>query len=104
VVRNAKLQPAYEAVPPNVLAIGARSLTTVTKSQSIGDINHIYAMTQRDGAEFRLASIPMTFTQRSSQSFDPVYMKALFQVGYDLGRRGTTWARQPPEAVSIAHR
>ncbi|HEX6000963.1 MAG TPA: patatin-like phospholipase family protein [Hyphomicrobiaceae bacterium] len=104
VVRNAKLQPAYEAVPPNVLAIGARSLTTVTKSQSIGDINHIYAMTQRDGAEFRLASIPMTFTQRSSQSFDPVYMKALFQVGYDLGRRGNTWSRQPPEAVSIATR
>ena len=37
----------------------------MTKNQSIGDINQIYAMTQRDGAEFRLASIPASFTVRA---------------------------------------
>ena len=66
VVRNGKLTPVYEAVKPNTFAISARSLFTVTKNQSIGDINQIYAMTQRDGAEFRLASIPATFTQEST--------------------------------------
>jgi hypothetical protein len=102
VVRNARLEPVYEAVQANTLAIGARSLVTLTKSQSIGDLNHIYAMTQRDGAEFRLASIPRSFAEKSSQSFDPVYMKALFGVGYNLGYGGRAWARMPPEAVSVA--
>ena len=46
VVRNGKLAPVYEAVQPNTLAISARSLFTVTKNQSIGDINQIYAMTR----------------------------------------------------------
>jgi predicted acylesterase/phospholipase RssA len=103
-VRNGKLTPTYEAVKPNTFAISARSLFTVTKNQSIGDINQIYAMTQRDGAEFRLASIPPTFTQESTAPFDPVYMKALFKVGYRLGQQGTGWERTPPEAVTIARR
>ena len=102
VVRNGKLAPVYEAVKANTLAISARSLFTVTKNQSIGDINQIYAMTERDGAEFRLASIPASFTAQSTQPFDPVYMKALFDVGYRLGRQGNAWARTPPEAVTLA--
>ena len=104
VVRNGKLAPAYEAVQPNTLAISARSLFTITKNQGIGDINRIYAMTQRDGAEFRLASIPASFTAESKQSFDPAYMKALFEVGYRLGLGGKTWVRTPPEAVPAAQR
>jgi len=104
VVRNGKLAPAYEAVQPNTLAISARSLFTITKNQGIGDINRIYAMTQRDGAEFRLASIPASFTAESKQSFDPAYMKALFEVGYRLGLGGKAWVRTPPEAVPAAQR
>jgi len=104
VVRNGKLTPAYEAVQANTLAISARSLFTVTKNQGIGDINRIYAMTQRDGAEFRLASIPASFTAESKQSFDPVYMKALFDVGFRIGLEGKAWVRTAPEAVPVAQR
>jgi hypothetical protein len=104
VVRNGKLAPVYEAVPPNTLAISARSLFTVTKNQGLGDINRIYDMTQRDGAEFRLASIPASFTAQSAQSFDPAYMRALFEVGYRLGLAGKAWATAPPEAVPMAQR
>lgn len=104
VVRNARLEPVYEAVQPNTLAIGARSLTTLTKSQSLGDLNHIYAMTQRDGAEFRLASIPMSFSEKSSQPFDPIYMQALFKAGYAQGLGGKDWVRTPPQAVSVSQR
>ena len=99
VVRNGKLAPVYEPVEANTLAISARSLFTVTKYQGLGDINRIYAMTQRDGAEFRLASIPASFTVQSTQAFDPAYMKALFEVGYRMGAEGKAWARTPPEVV-----
>jgi Patatin-like phospholipase len=98
IVKNGKLTPEYEAVPSNTLAISARSVFTLTKSQSIGDINRIYAMAQRDGAEFRLASIPASFNVPYSQIFDPAYMKALFAEGYKLGSQGDAWTRTPPEA------
>jgi len=104
VVRNGKLAPVYEAVQPNTLAIGARALFTVTKNQSMGDINLIYAQTERDGAEFRLASIPASFDMHSTKPFDAEYMRALFKVGLDLGARGDAWARTPPEAVTMALR
>jgi hypothetical protein len=102
VVRNGKIAPSYQAVQPNTLAISARSLGTVTKNQSLGDINRIYAMTQRDGAEFRLTSIPASFTAESKEQFDPVYMKALFDVGFRLGLEGKAWVRTPPEAAPVA--
>jgi len=98
IVKNGKLTPEYEAVASNTLAISARSVFTLTKSQSIGDINRIYAMAQRDGAEFRLASIPASFSVPSSQIFDPAYMKALFAEGYKLGSQGEPWVMTPPEA------
>jgi hypothetical protein len=104
VVRNGKLNPVYEAVQPNTLAISARALFTVTRNQSMGDLNLIYAQTERDRAEFRLVSIPASFTMQSDKPFDPAYMQALFEVGFDLGRSGKGWARTPPEAVIVAQR
>ena len=61
-------------------------------------------MTERDAAEFRLASIPASFTVQSTRPFDPVYTKALFEVGYRLGQRGNAWARTPPEAIITTQR
>ena len=104
VIRNGKIAPEYEAVRPTVLAISARSLFTLTKHQGMGDLNQIYSMTERDGAEFRLASIPASFKVKSASAFDPAYMKALFEVGHRMGQQGNTWARTPPEAVVMAQR
>jgi hypothetical protein len=61
-------------------------------------------MAQRDGAEFRLASIPPSFTAESNEPFDPAYMTALFEVGVRLGQDGSAWVRTPPEAVPVAQR
>ena len=99
VIKNGKLNPEYEAVQANTLSISARSLFTITKSQSIGDINRIYSMAERDGAEFRLAAIPADFNVKPTEIFDPVYMKQLYEVGYQMGRVGNTWMRRPPEDI-----
>lgn len=101
VVKNGKLTPEYEAVQANTLAISARSLFTLTKSQSIGDINRIYATAVRDGAEFRLTSIPPEFNAVAKQAFDSDYMKALFAVGLKMGREGNPWSTAPPEAAPL---
>ena len=104
VIRNGKVGPEYEAVQPNALAISARSLYTLTKNQGMGDLNQIFAMTERDGAAFRLASIPASFNVKSTKAFDPTYMRALFDVGQRVGRQGDSWASTPPEAVLLAAR
>jgi hypothetical protein len=102
VIRNGKIGPEYEPVRSNVLAISARSLFTLTKNQGMGDLNQIFAMAERDGAAFRLASIPQSFNVKTTQAFDPVYMKALFEVGHNLGQSGSAWAKTPPEAIVLA--
>jgi predicted acylesterase/phospholipase RssA len=104
VIRNGKIAPEYEPVQSNVLAISARSLFTLTKYQGMGDMNQIFTMAQRDGAAFRLASIPANFNVKAEKSFDPKYMKALFEVGRKVGQQEGSWARSPPEAVLIARR
>ena len=30
------------------------------------------------------------------EPFDPAYMKALYKVGFEMGRSGIPWAKQPP--------
>ena len=104
VIRNGKIGPEYEAVQPNVLAISARSLFTLTKHQGMGDLNQIFAMAERDGAAFRLTSIPQSFNVKSTKAFDPAYMRPLFALGQRLGQSGDAWAKTPPEAVLVAQR
>jgi hypothetical protein len=104
VIRNGKIGPEYEAVQPNVLAISARSLFTLTKHQGMGDLNQIFAMAERDGAAFRLASIPQSFNVKSTKAFEPAYMRPLFALGQRLGQSGNAWAKTPPEAVLVAQR
>jgi hypothetical protein len=56
----------------------------------------MYANAQRDGIAFRAIWIPDSFTMRERQPFDPACMKALFELGYEMGRKGIPWAEQPP--------
>lgn len=62
----------------------------------MGDLYRIYSVCLRDGVAFNLASMPSSFNVPLRYSFDPVYMNALFQVGYDLGKAGYQWAKVPP--------
>ena len=56
----------------------------------------MYANAQRDGIAFRAVWIPESFTMKEPRPFDPPYMKALFDLGYEMGRKGVPWAEHPP--------
>jgi predicted acylesterase/phospholipase RssA len=96
VIRNSKLGPEYAEVPDRTLNISQRSLETLTKYQSIGDIARMHRIAQREGMSFRLASIPPGFNEPRPQSFDQTYMRALFAEGERLGRAGNMWSVRPP--------
>ncbi|MCP3446053.1 patatin-like phospholipase family protein [Bradyrhizobium sp. CCGUVB14] len=96
VIRNGRIQPQWEQVKDNVLAISQRSLSTLIKNQSIGDLYRIYSITRMNGIEFNLASIPVDFRAQSNEPFNLTYMRALFERGYDMGRRGYPWIKSLP--------
>lgn len=97
VIRNGKLTPEYEAVQASTVLIAARSLTALTKSQGRDDLYEIYSAATRDGADFNLAAIPGDFKVPSNEVFDRTYMRALFKLGSEQGRRGYPWLKIPPE-------
>jgi hypothetical protein len=79
------------------LAMAARAIDTLILTQGIGDIYRMYADAQRDGTDFNVASIPGDFTAPSNSAFDPVYMKKLYQKGYQMAQGGTEWQKVPPD-------
>lgn len=78
------------------ISIGLRSVSSLIRTQGIGDLDRIYLEAQRDGLDFHLAYIPDDFNAKSAQPFDPVYMKKLFDVGYNLAKNGYPWQLTPP--------
>ncbi len=61
-----------------MVSITQRSLSTLIKNQSIGDLYRIYSVAKQDGIDFNLASIPADFAVRTDELFDQKYMAALF--------------------------
>ena len=95
VIRNSQLSTDWRHVSPRVTAIAQRSIGALIRSQGIGDVNQIYLRALRDQIDFNLIYIPETFTMESQEEFDPVYMRALFDLGYEIATQGVPWKRTP---------
>jgi predicted acylesterase/phospholipase RssA len=96
VIRNGRIDPQFKPVSPSVLSVTRRSLSTLIKNQSIGDLYRIFTMARQSGVEFNLASIPTDFDQQTDEPFDQKYMSALFDRGYEMGRHGYSWIKSLP--------
>jgi predicted acylesterase/phospholipase RssA len=96
ILRNGKITPEWQSVDDKVIATAGRSISTLIKSQSIGDLYRIYTTTARDGIDFNLATIPRSFNVKSMEPFDRTYMRALYEVGYREGVDGYRWMKAPP--------
>ncbi len=79
-----------------MIPIAGRSISSLIRTQGIGDLYQIHSLCLRDGNDFNLAYIPADFTEKPSEAFDPVYMKALFEHGFEMGRDGYDWMKTPP--------
>ena len=97
VIINGTFAPQAEKTETKTLAIAARSISTLIKNQSIGDVYKMYAQSQRDGVDFNLVSIPSDFTEKSKSEFDQAYMKKLYDRGYQMGQVASTWQKEPPD-------
>ncbi|WP_257165748.1 patatin-like phospholipase family protein [Bradyrhizobium sp. SRS-191] len=103
VIRNARIDPQWDSVGADVLSVTQRSLSTLIKNQGIGDIYRIYSVAKFNGIDFNLASVPADFQAKADGPFDRSYMTALFDRGFDMGRRGYPWVKALPGLQSNEH-
>ena len=96
VIRNGKVTPEFTQVKPRLASIVSRSISTLIKTQGIGDLYRLYTNAQRDGVTFRAIWIPDSFTKTEPSPFDTGYMKALYELGFNMGRNGIPWETSPP--------
>jgi predicted patatin/cPLA2 family phospholipase len=99
VIRNGYLNAHWSEVDLGLGSILISSLDTIIRTQGLGDLYRIYLGAVRDEAGFKLAYIPDDFDAKSNELFDPEYMKALFEFGYEQARNGYDWASSPPGFV-----
>lgn len=100
VIRNARLDPDWANTERSTMSIAGRSIASLIHSQGIGDLYRMYATAERDGVDFNLTFIPSSFNFPHKEEFDNAYMRALYDVGYDLAAKGMRWAKVPPGFAS----
>jgi hypothetical protein len=96
VIRNARLDPDWASVKRRTLPIAGRAISSLMQTQGIGDLYRIYLTSHRDGVDYNLAYVPHTFTTPHREQFDTVYMRSLYQLGYDMAAKGYPWRKTPP--------
>jgi predicted acylesterase/phospholipase RssA len=91
-IRNSRLQPDYAPVMARVTQIASRSVTSLIRTQGIGDVYRIAALAKRDGVNIELTWITdEALKDPGHEVFDPLYMAGLFDYGYHRALAGKVW-------------
>jgi hypothetical protein len=96
VIRNSFLDADYQGVKRSVFPIAGRTISSLIRTQGVGDLYQIFALCQRDDNRFHLAYIPAEFDVEPEEPFDPNYMRELFELGYERAKDGYPWMDAPP--------
>lgn len=96
VIRNGYVDFSYKVIPDKLSAIAERTVDSITNAQSIGDLYQLYVFAKNGKGDFNLAYIPVEHISKASELFDPVEMRALFDLGFEEASRGYQWRKVPP--------
>jgi predicted acylesterase/phospholipase RssA len=102
VIINNKLRKPYDPVRPRLWSIASKAISSLISGSGTGDIYKIYAIALRDGVDLRVTWIPEDFSAEPDQMFDPVYMTALYDYGFAMGKNGVKWEHHPPDFVELS--
>jgi predicted patatin/cPLA2 family phospholipase len=96
IVVNSGLQPEFGVVERNTPTILAQTVSMAIKADLRVLLDRAYVAAKNSDIGFNVATIPPSFNAPSRGAFDPDYMKALFNVGYDQGKSASPFAAEPP--------
>lgn len=101
VIRNGRVDVEAGRTTRGILSITRRAAATLLHFGGLGDISRIYLTAQRDGVAFRVAYIGREFQHPRTEPFDPGFMQALFDYGFERGRLGDGWRSEPSAVGSM---
>jgi hypothetical protein len=98
-VVNNKARKPHDPVQPRLPPIAARAAGSLIGGSGGGDVYKLFALAERDGARLNLMTIPADFDAEPTEAFDPVCMRALFDLGFEVGPSGAGWLRKPLDVL-----
>lgn len=96
VVRNGYLEPRWESMERKLVPLGGRTISSLIRTQGIGDLYRMYITTHRDGLDYNLAYIPESFAASLPERSGLDYMRQLYEFAYEQARAGYPWDKAPP--------
>ncbi len=96
IIHNGQLVPIPEPVNRSLGDIAVRVIDAAGRVAAIGDLFRIYGYAQREQAGFRWITIPRDVVMNSAETFDPVAMQSLYDLGLRMALAGGHWSTQPP--------
>jgi predicted acylesterase/phospholipase RssA len=100
VIRNGRLEPEWSDTRRRTLSVGGRAISALIQTQGTSDVHQIYENARHDKVDFSLAYVGSDFGEAPHVSFDPAYMKRLFDYGYQASAKGLVWHSAPPSEPS----
>jgi hypothetical protein len=98
VIHNGQLTANTATTRRSVSDIAWRSFQAAGTSAVIGDLFRIYAQALREGSDYHWITIADGVSLTSNETFDPVAMQQLYDIGYQAALAGPVWNRYPPGA------
>jgi predicted acylesterase/phospholipase RssA len=95
IIRNGPINPHWDKVRPRLVPIASRAISTLIKTQGVGDLFRLMAFARRDQMDFNLAALPRDFPPAPGD-FNQEYMTRLFDLGFERARQGYPWKKYPP--------
>jgi predicted patatin/cPLA2 family phospholipase len=96
IIRNGRTSPEFSVVKRRLLPIAGKSISSLLKTQGVGDVYRLYTMSKRDGVDFNFIDMPASFTESEKTPFDTKYMNELYRTGYDMALHRVPWEKVPP--------
>ncbi len=93
IINNGKITPEPQVVMAQTLPIAARAISTLLKSQHMGEITLIYRRAQDAGAEFNMVSLAPEFEDAKTTFGDVVYEKRIYDAGFEFSKSGRPWVK-----------
>ena len=96
IIHNGQLLPVPQSTARSLRSIALRSFQSASKAGFVGDLFRIYAVALREQAGFNWVTMPNGVELAGNELFDPVRMRALYELGYDNAQAGQVWSTVPP--------
>lgn len=97
IIHNGQLGAVAHPTSRSIAGIAERTFDSVTKAAAVGDIHRIFATSLRQNYDFGWITIPLTIDlSEAEQLFDPILMRKLYDLGYEISQPSVPWRTLPP--------